>query len=158
MEHSLKAGIAFGLTSGAITTLGLMVGLHSGTHSKLAVIGGIFTIAIADAFSDALGIHVSQESENEHTGKEIWMATLATFLSKLVFALTFVIPVIFLELTTAVMVSLAWGLSILALLSYAMARAQGKHPWKVIVEHLAIAAFVIALTHFVGVWISSVFT
>jgi len=55
--------MSFGLTSGIITTLGLIVGLHSGTHSKLAVIGGILTIAMADALSDALGIHVSEESE-----------------------------------------------------------------------------------------------
>ena len=32
MKESLKTGISFGLTSGVITTLGLMVGLHSGTH------------------------------------------------------------------------------------------------------------------------------
>ena len=54
MKHSLKVGFSFGLTSGIITTLGLMVGLHSGTNSKIAVIGGVLTIAIADAFSDAL--------------------------------------------------------------------------------------------------------
>ncbi|HID20408.1 MAG TPA: hypothetical protein EYP28_05685, partial [Methanophagales archaeon] len=62
MKHSLKIGFSFGLTSAIITTLGLMVGLHSGTHSKLVVIGGVLTIAIADAFSDALGIHISEES------------------------------------------------------------------------------------------------
>ena len=39
-------------------TLGLMVGLHAGTHSMPAVLGGILTIAVADAMSDALGIHV----------------------------------------------------------------------------------------------------
>jgi len=32
----------------------------------------VLTIAIADAFSDALGIHVSEESENRHTHREIW--------------------------------------------------------------------------------------
>jgi len=31
----------------------LMVGLHSGTRSRTVVIGGILTIAIADAMSDA---------------------------------------------------------------------------------------------------------
>ncbi len=41
MRHSLKTGLSFGLTSGIITTIGLMVGLNSGTHSKLVVIGGI---------------------------------------------------------------------------------------------------------------------
>ena len=54
MEHSFRVGMSFGLTSGIITTLGLIVGLHSGTHSKLAVIGGILTIAMADALSDVL--------------------------------------------------------------------------------------------------------
>jgi len=87
MKHSLKIGFSFGLTSGIITTLGLIVGLHSGTHSKLVILGGILIIAIADAFSDALGIHISEESEGKHTTKEIWESTIATFLAKFVFAL-----------------------------------------------------------------------
>ena len=56
MKPSFKTGFSFGLTSGVITTLGLMVGLHSGTHSRSVVIGGILTIAVADAMSDALGM------------------------------------------------------------------------------------------------------
>ena len=47
MRQSLKPGFSFGLTSGVITTPGLMVGLNAGTHSRLAVIGGIVTIAVA---------------------------------------------------------------------------------------------------------------
>ena len=50
MKDSLRTGISFGLTSAVITTLGLMVGLHSGTHSKIVVLAGILTIAVADAF------------------------------------------------------------------------------------------------------------
>ena len=71
MNHSVKVGFSFGLTSAVITTLGLIVGLNAGTHSKLVVLGGIITIAIADAFSDALGIHVSEESEGKHSQKEV---------------------------------------------------------------------------------------
>ena len=41
MRPSWKTGVSFGLTSGVITTLGLMVGLYSGTHSRTVVIGGI---------------------------------------------------------------------------------------------------------------------
>ena len=50
LKSSFKVGVGFGLTSGVITTLGLMVGLYSGTASRIAVIGGIITIAVADAF------------------------------------------------------------------------------------------------------------
>lgn len=157
MKHSLKIGFSFGLTSGIITTLGLMVGLHSGTHSKLAVIGGVLTIAIADAFSDALGIHVSEESENKHTTKEIWEATISTFFSKFVFALTFIIPLLLFELSTAIVVSIIWGLSMLGIFSYGMAKQQKEKCWKVVTEHLIIAFVVIIITHLVGDWIGSTF-
>ena len=157
MKHSIRTGFSFGLTSGIITTLGLMVGLHSGTHSKLAVIGGVLTIAIADAFSDALGIHVSEESENKHSPKEIWEATVSTFSSKFVFALTFIVPVLLLDLSTAVVVSVIWGLSMLGVLSFAIAKGQKVRAWKIVAEHLIIAAIVIVIAHYVGHWISSTF-
>jgi len=157
VKHSLKIGFSFGATSGIITTLGLMVGLHSSTHSSLVVTGGILTIAIADAFSDALGIHISEESENVHTSKQIWTSTFYTFFFKFVFALTFIIPVLLLKLSTAILVSVIWGLSILIFLSYRIAKEQKANPWKVIAEHLVIALIVIIITHYLGDWISSRF-
>ena len=157
-KHSLIVGFSFGLTSGIITTLGLMVGLSAGTQSRLAVIGGILTIAIADAFSDALGIHVSEESESTHTPKEIWIATLSTFFSKFIFALTFVVPVLLLKLSTALFVSVIWGLGMLSFFSYRMAKVQGDKPWKVVAEHLIIVITVITITYHVGLWISATFS
>jgi VIT1/CCC1 family predicted Fe2+/Mn2+ transporter len=157
MKESLKRGISFGLTSGVITTLGLMVGLHSGTHSRLVVIGGIFTIAIADAFSDALGIHIAEEAENKNTQKEIWVSTVSTFASKFLFALTFLVPVMIFSLPTAIIISILWGLTVLSLLSYHIAASQDAKPWKVIAEHLLIAIAVIAATHVVGHFISRTF-
>ena len=153
MKDSLRTGISFGLTSAVITTLGLMVGLHSGTHSRIVVLAGILTIAIADAFSDALGIHISEEAENIHSAKEIWGATVATFLTKFLFAMTFLVPVLLISLSVAIIVNLIWGLSILTVLSYIIARSQGKPPWKIVGEHLLIAAVVIAVTHWLGDWI-----
>jgi VIT1/CCC1 family predicted Fe2+/Mn2+ transporter len=155
MKDSLRTGISFGLTSAVITTLGLMVGLHSGTHSKIVVLAGILTIAIADAFSDALGIHISEEAENRHTHKQIWGATVATFMTKFLFAMTFAVPVLIFCITTAIIVSLVWGLSILSVLSYVMARSQRESPFKIVGEHLLIAIVVIAITHQVGDWIGT---
>ena len=154
MKHSLKVGFSFGVTSGIITTLGLIIGLNAGTGSKLVVIGGILTIAIADAFSDALGIHISEESENIHSHKQIWMATLATFVSKAIFAMSFIFPVLLLNLSLAVVVSIAWGLFVLAIVSYHMGLNQKINPWKVVFEHLLIVIIVIFVTHQVGSWIS----
>lgn len=158
MEKSIKIGLSFGLTSGIITTLGLIVGLNAGTASEMVVVGGILTIAIADAASDALGIHISQESNEKSSSKEIWTSTIATFITKFVFALTFVVPVLLLDLGTAVLVSIAWGLILLAILSYYIATQKGENPLEAITEHVTIALLVIITTNFVGDWISSAFS
>ncbi len=149
MKDSLRTGITFGLTSGTITTLGLMIGLYSGTNSRGVVIGGILTIAIADSLSDALGIHISQESDHTRTTLQVWTATLATFLSKL-YAITFVVPVLLFNLPVAININLAWGFTLLTIMSYYLAKSQGVTPWKVILEHLMITTLVVALTHFLG--------
>ena len=157
MKESLKTGFCFGLTSGIITTLGLMVGLNSGTGSKLAVIGGILTIAVADAFSDALGIHISEEAENVHSTREVWEATVFTFASKFLVASTFIVPVLLFDLTFAVVLSLVWGFFVLGVLSIFLARDQEKDAWKVVAEHLLILAVVVIATDLVGGWIGAKF-
>ena len=91
-EHPIQVGVSFGLVSGVITSLGLVVGLAVGTESRIAVIGGIVTIAIADSLSDALGIHISEEAENVHSSMEVWMATGATFMAKFAVASSFLAP------------------------------------------------------------------
>lgn len=157
LKTSFKTGLSFGLTSGIITTLGLIVGLHSGTHSKLTILGGVLTIAIADAFSDALGIHISEESESQNTQREIWESTLTTFFSKLLFALTFIVPIITLSLPTAIIISILWGFLAIGFLSFGIAREKRTKPWKVVLEHFAITAIVVISTHFIGDCISSLF-
>jgi VIT1/CCC1 family predicted Fe2+/Mn2+ transporter len=157
MKHTLKTGISFGLTSGIITTMGLMVGLHSASLSKLVVIGGVLTIAIADAFSDALGIHVSEESENTHTHREIWESTFYTFLSKFIIAMTFIAPLLVFSLSVAIVANIIWGLMLLIAFNFYIARSQNIKPWKVIGEHLLITCVVIGVTHYIGEWIHKVF-
>lgn len=155
VKRSIKKGFGFGLTSGVITTLGMMVGLNASTHSKLAVIGGIIAIAIADAFSDAMGIHIAEESENRHSTREIWEATFSTLVSKFIIALIFVVPVLVFRLHVAVWLSIVWGLTLIILFSFHMATQQGVKPYKVVLEHVAIVVLVIIITHYVGKWIAT---
>jgi VIT1/CCC1 family predicted Fe2+/Mn2+ transporter len=157
MRDSLRTGFSFGLTSGIITTLGLMVGLETGTNSRLAVLGGILTIAIADSFSDAMGIHIAEESEGKHTAAEVWESTIVTFLTKFFFALSFALPVIFLPLNLAIMISIVYGLTLLSAFSYFIARNEKAPVWEVVGEHLFIAVLVIFLTGLAGSWINRVF-
>lgn len=156
MKEAKKRGISFGATSGIITTLGLLIGLASSTASKLAVLGGIITIAIADAMSDALGIHISEEATNK-SDKHVWSSTKYTFLTKFFLALTFTIPVLLFNLHQAMIISIVYGLIILTYISYVIARSIKKKPLPIIIEHLIITLIVIATTYFLGQLISMYF-
>ena len=152
-----RTGLFFGATSGVITTIGLITGLHAGTRSVTAVLGGIFVIAVADAMSDALGIHLAEEANPDATAQHIWAATISTFLNKFIFALSFAVPLLLLPLGQAVMASLAWGMLVIVVLSYFLARAQKASPVMIVAEHLGIAILVVVLSHLIGVWVGNTF-
>lgn len=157
MENSIKKGLSFGLASGVITTLGLMVGMYSGTHSESVVIGSILTIAVADSLSDGLGMHLSEESQSSSTSKSIWQATFSAILTKFLIAVTFIIPILLLDLNTAIIVSIVWGLVLIILFSYYLAKSKKENPTNVILEHIGITILVITLTYFIGNWISTLY-
>ena len=157
MKNSYIKGLSFGIASGIVTTLGLMVGLYSGTQSKLVVLGGILTIAVADALSDAFGIHLSEKSSKHTKHAEIWEATGATFIAKLFFALTFVVPILLFELREAVMVSIIWSLFLLAIISLFIAKWRSESKLRMIGEHWGIAIVVIVLSYYIGLFISETF-
>ncbi len=154
MKEQIKEGLGFGLTSGVITTLGLMIGLAFGTNSKLVVITGLITIAIADAFSDALGMHISQESRIALNSKKIWTTTIITFLSKFFLALSFIIPVLLFSLRIAIIFNIFYGLLILIFLSIYIAKSRKESVIKATLEHVIIAMIVIILSYVVGEIIS----
>jgi len=156
MKISIRKGLGFGLTSGIITTLGLIVGLNSGTHSKSVILSSIIVIAIADAFSDSLGIHISEEAGNKNIkSRDIWESTISTLFFKFIFALSFVIPILVFNLQIAIIISVFWGLSLLSGFSFYIAKGKKMSVSKTIFEHLIIAILVIVLTNFIGTWVSS---
>lgn len=157
MDDGLRTGLFFGLTSGVITTLGLIAGLHSGTQSLAVVLNGILVIAIADSMSDALGVHISKEAEPGVSSRTVWGATIWTLIAKVVVTLSFLIPVIMLSGTTAIVIAIVWGFAVLAVLSYFLARWQGGSVILVTAEHLSIAAAVVIAANWVGGWAGTVF-
>jgi len=156
-SDGMRTGLFFGATSGVITTIGLIVGLYSGTGSVAAVLGGIFVIAIADAMSDALGIHLAEEADPNATTQHIWYATISTFLNKFIFALSFAVPLLLLPLDQAVIASLLWGMLVIVVLSFFLARVQQASPYMIIAEHLGIAILVVVFSHMIGVWVNRTF-
>ena len=155
MFKTFRVGIGFGLTSAIITTLGVIVGLGFGLDSKLVIISAILTIAIADSLSDALGVHIAKEAEGNFTHREIWRVTIFTFIFKFIFSLTFLPFIIFLSLPLAIYLSVVWGLLMLSIFSYKLAKFNQERPGKIIFEHLMIAFLVLVLTYLIGIFINN---
>ena len=117
----------------------------------------ILTIAVVDAFSDSLGMHMAQEAQNYITHKIVWMSTIFTFLSKFIFSSIFIIPVLIFDLHEAILISIIIGLYMIFLVSLIIARERNENPYKVICEHIFIALFVIIIAHYIGILISNTF-
>ncbi len=152
-----RTGLYFGATSGVITTLGLLTGLYAGTGAVTAVLGGILVIAVADSMSDALGIHLAEEADPNTTSAHVWSATISTFVTKFVFAISFAVPLLLLPLRTAVIASVVWGMSVITVLSYFLAKSAQERPLPIILEHLGIAMLVVLLSHLIGAWVGANF-
>jgi VIT1/CCC1 family predicted Fe2+/Mn2+ transporter len=156
MRISIRKGFSFGLTTAIITTLALIVGLNASTESVAVIISGILIIAVADALSDSLGMHISEEA-SEKTEREVRESTLATFLAKFLVGATFVIPILLFPLQTAVLISIFWGLLLITILSYLIAKRDKKNPVWTISEHILLMLFIIFLTHNIGSFIKATF-
>ena len=157
MSENLKgliSGVFFGTGSGVITTLGLIVGLFAGTESLAAVMGGILVIAISDSMSDAFGMHLAEEARPDSTARSVWLATLATFITKFVMASTFILPLLILPLEHAVIACLVWGTIVLTAISIFIARQQGESVLPVVAEHLGIATLVMVLSWLAGIGVN----
>jgi VIT1/CCC1 family predicted Fe2+/Mn2+ transporter len=149
-RHRLaQTKFSFGAASAIITNLGLISGLRTGEHAKLSIIGAILVIALADNISDSVGIHIYQESECLKT-KEVWISTLTNFLTRILVSLTFILPLMVLPIKVAVVCAISWGLLLLVMMSYAIAKGRQINPYLAMLEHLCIAIIVIIASNFVG--------
>ena len=125
---------------------------------KIVVIGGILTIAIVDALSDAMGIHMATESLHKYSLKEIWEATYSTFTYKFIFSAFFILPVLLIELSKAIIICILIGSYIICANNLLMARQQKRVAWKLIINHLTLTFTVIIIAYYIGVFISIVFS
>ena len=143
---------SFGATSAIITNLGIIAGLDTLAHPKLSIIVSILVVALADNIADSFGIHIYQESECIDN-REIWFSTLSNFLTRVFVSFTFIILVAALPINLAVSCSICWGLALLAIISYAIAKERRVNPYSEIFKHIVVAVFVIASSHLIGKYI-----
>lgn len=157
VKTSLKKGLSYGTTSGIITSLGLLIGLFSSNSPESVILAGLLTIAFADALSDGLGIHISEESEGRFSKKEVWEATISTVIAKMTLGLSFALPIILLPLSSAIITDIVWGLIVLILLSSIIARQNKEKVSSVLIEHVSLATFVVLGSFVIGKLINMYF-
>ncbi|MEI8061612.1 MAG: hypothetical protein WCG99_04975 [Candidatus Berkelbacteria bacterium] len=157
MKTSIRKGLGFGLTSGIIATLGMMIGLNQGTHSTTVVLAGIGVIAVTDALSDAVAVFMADETELKPE-VSIWQESLSTFFSKFLIGVSFALPVIFMDLSDAVIFSIIYGLILITILSYFVAKSEKRPVVKIVLGHLAATVVVVIVSALVGGWVEGVKT
>lgn len=147
---------SFGATSAIVTSLAFIVGLSRSPNPRLAIIGSLLVMAVADNISDSLGIHIYQESELLNS-KAVRAATFSNFFTRFLTILIFVLLFGFLPIKYAVIISTVYGISVLSILSYLIAREQKANPYRAILNHVAIAILVIIVSSLVSKWLIEIF-
>lgn len=138
-----------GATAAIITSMGLIAGLTQSDAMRQTTIAGLLIIAIADNVADSLGIHIYKESEGAKN-KEILSATFGNFFLRLVLVISFILIVIIFPSMQALIISSVWGLTLLILLSYSIAKAKKTTVSAEIIWHVVVAILVIIGSKLLG--------
>jgi 4-hydroxybenzoate polyprenyltransferase len=140
---------SIGATAGIITSMGLIAGLTQGYNAKVGIITGLLIVAIADNVSDAFSFHVYKESEGA-SRRDVSSSTFENFASRLLLVFTFILIVLLFSPYTALIISSIWGLVLLTILSYLIAKNKRTSLLPQIFLHLIIALSVIAGSKLLG--------
>ena len=133
---------SFGATSAVITGLAVIIGLSRSANPVIGITTALVVIAIADNISDSFGIHIHQESQRESV-KEVRKTTFTNFVTRVAVVSVFVLLVILLPLKAAVALSMFFGIAVISIISYFIAKEQKAKPHRIVFQHLLITALVI---------------
>ena len=81
--------VSFGGPAAIVASVALIVGLDAAATDRTAIVGSLLILALADNLTDALGVHIYQESERL-ASPEAFRTTIANFLTRLLVSLSFV--------------------------------------------------------------------
>ena len=145
-------GSYFGIISGTITTIGLIIGLSAGTSSKIALIVGILTIAISDTLSDAFGMYMSRKVADTTDNSEAPIITAAGVVAaKFLISISFLLPILMnSNITKGRNISVLYSFIIIIVASSYLTKIRKEPLLKNIFRYIVITVIVILLTHHSG--------
>ena len=146
--------ISFGGTAGIVTSMALIAGLDAAKTGRASMVSALLIAAVADNLTDSLSVHMYQESERLEQ-KEAFIGTLSNFVTRLLLCLSFVLIVVLLPEHIAALWGLAWGISLLLILTYILARYRKVSVMSEIGKHLGVAVAIIFVSQHIGHWIAA---
>ena len=149
---SRLTSLSYGSTAAVVTSMGLIVGLSGNVGSRSAIISSLLLVAVADNLADSLAIHAYQESE-ELEARQAFRSTVGNFIARLLASASFVVMAILLPRRALIPLALGWGLLLLGVLSYLLARSRRIRPLVETGKHLLVAIVVILVSRGIGAWI-----
>jgi VIT1/CCC1 family predicted Fe2+/Mn2+ transporter len=152
----MKIGnVSFGGTAAIVTSVALIFGLDAATATKPTIVSGLLIVALADNLTDALSMHIYEESERRKGTREAFVATWSNFVARFLLALTFVLLVLLLPVHWAIAASAAWGLALLSALTWALARERKVSFVVELAKHLTAALTVTLVSRVIGALITA---
>jgi len=145
---------SYGGTAGIVTSLSLIVGLDAATATKAAIVSGLLIVALADNLTDALSIHIYQESERLEA-RQAFRSTLTNFSARLLVSLSFVPLVVLLPNASAILAAVTWGLVLIVVLTAVIARERKVSVVVEVAKHVSVALVVILASKAIGWWITA---
>ena len=141
--------ISFGSTAAIVTSMALITGLNAAGTAKSILISALLIAALADNLTDSLSIHIYQESARLDE-REAFISTLSNFITRLLGSLSFVLIVVVFPPNVVVPGSVVWGMLLLGVLSYFLARERNVRILPEVIKHLVVAAVAIIISKIIA--------
>ena len=145
--------ISFGGTAAIVTSMALIVGLDAANAGRAAMLSALLIAAVADNLTDSLSVHMYQESERLEE-KEAYIGTLSNFATRFIVCLSFVLIVALFRAHAAAVGGIVWGMLLLTVLNYILARHRNVGAISELWKHLAVALVIIFVSKGIGYWIT----
>jgi len=146
--------ISFGGTAAIVTSMALIAGLDAANAGRAAMVSALLIAAVADNLTDSLSVHMYQESERLEE-KEAFIGTLTNFATRFIVCLSFVLIVTLFREHAAAVGGIVWGMSLLTVLTYILARHRKVSAMSELGKHLAVALVIVFVSKSIGHWITA---
>jgi len=145
---------SYGASAAVVTSTALITGLSAANTTRTVILTALLIAALADNLTDALSVHIFQESE-QLDQTDAFTGTVTNFFTRLLLCISFAPAVAWFPVAHVAEGAILWGAVLLAILTYLVARERKVSPALEVVKHLMTASAVIAMSMLIGHWIGT---